>query len=280
MNLKIMTLNEFSLIDFINLVNKVFEDYSVPINWDVVTFQLDVKENSISLSDSFIFLKNNIPFGFIVVSIRKERARIDAMGLIKEERGTGAASYILEHTVNYLKWRGIRKIQLEVVKDDIRAYKFYEKHGFREKRILYSFILKNVLNHEINFRYFSVEPRTVYIEALEIYLNGRKPNWQREPISLLLSDKRYNFTKIVLDSVEGYLVWGNLEKENVSIIDIITKNNYENILKASINFLKLKTNCKNILISSVPEDDYLYKPIKNFGFEPMLIQSEMEKEIL
>jgi ribosomal protein S18 acetylase RimI-like enzyme len=275
-----MTLNEFSLIDFINLVNKVFEDYSVPINWDVVTFQLDVKENSISLSDSFIFLKNNIPFGFIVVSIRKERARIDAMGLIKEERGTGAASYILEHTVNYLKWRGIRKIQLEVVKDDIRAYKFYEKHGFREKRILYSFILKNVLNHEINFRYFSVEPRTVYIEALEIYLNGRKPNWQREPISLLLSDKRYNFTKIVLDSVEGYLVWGNLEKENVSIIDIITKNNYENILKASINFLKLKTNCKNILISSVPEDDYLYKPIKNFGFEPMLIQSEMEKEIL
>lgn len=280
MNLKIMTLNEFSLIDFINLVNKVFEDYSVPINWDVVTFQLDVKENSISLSDSFIFLKNNIPFGFIVVSIRKERARIDAMGLIKEERGTGAASYILEHTVNYLKWRGIRKIQLEVVKDDIRAYKFYEKHGFREKRILYSFILKNVLNREINFRYFSVEPRTVYIEALEIYLNGRKPNWQREPISLLLSDKRYNFTKIVLDSVEGYLVWGNLEKENVSIIDIITKNNYENILKASINFLKLKTNCKNILISSVPEDDYLYKPIKNFGFEPMLIQSEMEKEIL
>lgn len=280
MNLKIMTLNEFSLIDFINLVNKVFEDYSVPINWDVVTFQLDVKENSISLSDSFIFLKNNIPFGFIVVSIRKERARIDAMGLIKDERGTGAASYILEHTVNYLKWRGIRKIQLEVVKDDIRAYKFYEKHGFREKRILYSFILKNVLNREINFRYFSVEPRTVYIEALEIYLNGRKPNWQREPISLLLSDKRYNFTKIVLDSVEGYLVWGNLEKENVSIIDIITKNNYENILKASINFLKLKTNCKNILISSVPEDDYLYKPIKNSGFEPILIQSEMEKEIL
>ncbi|MBO8139744.1 MAG: GNAT family N-acetyltransferase [Thermosipho sp. (in: Bacteria)] len=279
MNLKILTLDEFSRIDFINLVNKVFEDYTVPIKWDVVSFQLDVKENSISLSDSFVFLKDNIPFGFIVVSIRKEKARIDAMGVIKEERGTGAASYILEHTVNYLKWRGIRKIQLEVVKDDIRAYKFYEKHGFREKRLLYSMILKKTINQEINYRYFPVEPRTAYIQALEIYFNGRKPNWQREPISLLLSDNRYNFTKIVTNSGEGYLVWGKLEKENVPIIDIVAKNNYTDILKASINFLKSQTNCKNILISSVPEDDYLYQPLKKVSFQSILTQSEMEKEI-
>jgi len=202
------------------------------------------------------------------------------MGVIREERGTGAASYILEHTINYLKWRGIKKIQLEVIKNDVRAYRFYEKHGFREKRLLYSMVLKNPKNFNIEYNYIPIESRTAYIQALEIYFAGRRPNWQREPISLLLSDKRYNFTKIITNSGEGYLVWGKLENNNVPIIDAGTKNNYSDILKASINFLKSQTNCNSISISSVPEDDFLFEPLKNTGFQTILIQSEMEKEII
>ncbi|SHH15391.1 GNAT family N-acetyltransferase [Thermosipho atlanticus] len=279
MVMKILTLDEYSQIEFINLLNKVFEDYTVPIKWNVVSFQLDARENSISLSDSFIFLKDNKPFGFIVISIRKERARIDAMGVIREERGTGAASYILEHSINYLKWRGIKKIQLEVVKDDLRAFKFYEKHGFREKRLLHSMNLENPKSFSVKYKHISVESRTVYTQALEIYFSGRKLNWQREPISLLLSDGRYNFEKIITDESEGYLVWGKSDNENVYIIDIGTKDDWNKITKASVQYLTNTTKCKNILISAVPEDDELFKSLKNLGFKPFLIQSEMEKEL-
>ncbi|MBO8160382.1 MAG: GNAT family N-acetyltransferase [Thermosipho sp. (in: Bacteria)] len=281
MNLKILTLNEYSLLDFINLLNKVFQDYTVPIKWDVVTFKMDIRENSISLSDSFIFLKDNKPFGFIVVSIRKDRARIDAMGVIKEERGTGAASYILEHTINYLKWRRIKNIQLEVIKSDKRAYRFYEKHGFREKRQLFSMILKDIRSLDIEYKKQKIEPRTAYTTALDIFFSGRKPNWQREPVTLLLSDGRYNFEKIITKNSEGYLVWNReLDSNKVYIIDLGTKDNWDDITKASIKYLKDTTGCDTILVSSVPENDMLYNALKNNNFETFLIQSEMTKEVI
>lgn len=281
MNLKILTLNEYSLIDFVNLVNKVFEDYTVPVNWNVINFQLDARENSISLEDSFIFFKGEKPVGFIVNSIRRDRARIDAMGVVKEERGTGTASFILEHATNYLKWKGIKKILLEVITKDKRAYRFYEKHGFREKRKLHLLVNKDLKTESIEYRAIKVEPRYVYTLSLNLEISGRTTNWQREPITLLLADGRYNYVKLVHNGKEGYLVWGKNEDKSTYIVDLGTKNNdeWENFAKIAVDYLVRETNCKIISATSVPENDPLYSALKSVGFTSLIEQSEMYKNI-
>ncbi|MDK2838606.1 MAG: hypothetical protein PWQ83_134 [Thermosipho sp. (in: thermotogales)] len=281
MNLKILTLNEYSLIDFVNLVNKVFEDYTVPVNWNVINFQLDARENSISLEDSFIFFKGEKPVGFIVNSIRRDRARIDAMGVVKEERGTGTASFILEHATNYLKWKGIKKILLEVITKDKRAYRFYEKHGFREKRKLHLLVNKDLKTESIEYRAIKVEPRYVYTLSLNLEISGRTTNWQREPITLLLADGRYNYVKLVHNGKEGYLVWGKNEDNSTYIVDLGTKNNdeWENFAKIAVDYLVRETNCKIISATSVPENDPLYSALKSVGFTSLIEQSEMYKNI-
>lgn len=281
MNLKILTLNKYSLIDFVNLVNKVFEDYTVPVNWNVINFQLDARENSISLEDSFIFFKGEKPVGFIVNSIRRDRARIDAMGVVKEERGTGTASFILEHATNYLKWKGIKKILLEVITKDKRAYRFYEKHGFREKRKLHLLVNKDLKTESIEYRAIKVEPRYVYTLSLNLEISGRTTNWQREPITLLLADGRYNYVKLVHRGKEGYLVWGKNEDKSTYIVDLGTKNNdeWENFAKIAVDYLVRETNCKIISATSVPENDPLYSALKSVGFTSLIEQSEMYKNI-
>lgn len=281
MNLKILTLNEYSLINFVNLVNKVFEDYTVPVNWNVINFQLDARENSISLEDSFIFFKGEKPVGFIVNSIRRDRARIDAMGVVKEERGTGTASFILEHATNYLKWKGIKKILLEVITKDKRAYRFYEKHGFREKRKLHLLVNKDLKTESIEYRAIKVEPRYVYTLSLNLEISGRTTNWQREPITLLLADGRYNYVKLVHRGKEGYLVWGKNKDKSTYIVDLGTKNNdeWENFAKIAVDYLVRETNCKIISATSVPENDPLYSALKNTGFTSLIEQSEMYKYI-
>jgi ribosomal protein S18 acetylase RimI-like enzyme len=281
MNLKILTLNEYSLIDFVNLVNKVFEDYTVPVNWNVINFQLDARENSISLEDSFIFFKGEKPVGFIVNSIRRDRARIDAMGVVKEERGTGTASFILEHATNYLKWKGIKKILLEVITKDKRAYRFYEKHGFREKRKLHLLVNKDLKTESIEYRAIKVEPRYVYTLSLNLEISGRPTNWQREPITLLLADGRYNYVKLIHRGKEGYLVWGKNEDKSTYIVDLGTKNNdeWENFAKIAVDYLVRETNCKIISATSVPENDPLYSALKSVGFTSLIEQSEMYKNI-
>ncbi|ABR30396.1 GCN5 family acetyltransferase [Thermosipho melanesiensis] len=277
--MKILTLNEYSLIDFVNLVNKVFQDYTVPVNWNVVNFEMDVRENSISLEDSFIFLKGQKPVGFIVNSIRHERARIDAMGVIREERGTGTASFILEHATNYLKWKGIQNISLEVITKDLRAYKFYEKHGFREIRKLHLMVKKDMDFEPVEFRAIKVEPRYVYTVSLNLQLSGRKPNWQREPVTLLLADGRYKYVRLITKNTEGYLVWGKNEDNSVYIVDMGTKEEWNELAKCALNFLNTETNCSIVSATSVPEDDPLFNALKENGFESILTQSEMRKKL-
>ncbi|QTA38099.1 GNAT family N-acetyltransferase [Thermosipho ferrireducens] len=276
---KILTLNEFPIVDFVNLVNRIFQDYTVPVNWNVISFQMDARENSISLKDSFVFLKKDTPVGFIVNSIRRERGRIDAMGVVEKERGTGLAVHILAHTINHLKWRGIKNLSLEVIKEDKRAFRFYEKNGFRITRNLHLMVLQPVLEEKLDYNYFKVEPRYVYSQALELEFSGRKPNWQREPITLLLSNGRYNFVRLTTNKINGYLVWGKNSEGNVFIVDIGTKENWDDMVKVSVQYLKKSTNCNLISVTAVPENDPLYNSLLNNGFKVVLTQCEMLKQL-
>lgn len=81
-----MRVSEFLTLRFLNLVNEVFADYPLRVEWDLFSFNQDVRENSISLPDSYVFLKEDRPVGFILCCIRRNRGRIDSMGVIGEER--------------------------------------------------------------------------------------------------------------------------------------------------------------------------------------------------
>ncbi|HIP92372.1 MAG TPA: GNAT family N-acetyltransferase, partial [Thermotoga sp.] len=205
----IKRLNEVSLLDFVKLVNEIFKDYKLPVNWDVYTFKLDAKENSLSFEDSFVFYEDGYPTGFIVVGIRKNRARIDAMGVIREKRGTGLASRILEHAVENLKWKAVNTVILEVIEEDERAVRFYQKNGFKVQRKLYTLGFEDQVMGTPFLRFFKTDARWVHKIALEVQINNkRKPNWQREPLTLFLSDERYNMERVAFKGREGYLVWG------------------------------------------------------------------------
>ncbi|WP_129409084.1 hypothetical protein [Marinitoga lauensis] len=65
--------SEIPKVAIVDLVNQTFKDYTVPINWTITSFEYDVRENSISLEDSYIVFENEKPIGFSLVSIRGTR---------------------------------------------------------------------------------------------------------------------------------------------------------------------------------------------------------------
>jgi len=281
---KIVTLSEYPLIDFVELVNTVFADYVLPINWNVLSFKMDARENSISFSDSFVFLKNNEPVGFILTAIRGSRARIDAMGVVASERGKGLADRILHHALRHLKLKNIEQVLLEVAASDERAVKFYDKNGFRKNRNLYTFILKNPSQTSISYSSFQADNKLVYSIALnnEIQI-PRKVNWLREPITLLLSDGRYNLVRLHFNNIEGYLIWGNTDEGTAFIVDSAPKSNklsdWELLLNVSVDYIVKKSNPKLINVVSVAEDDILAQALTNMGFESVFLQYEMSKKL-
>jgi len=277
----IKTLLEVSLIDFVNLVNEIFQDYALPINWDVINFRLDLRENSLLLDLSYVFFENEKPVGFILTGLRKERGRIDAMGVIKEKRGTGLAQRMLQQAIEALKWKGAEKIILEVASNDPRAVKFYQKNGFREVRRLHTLAISRddlKSKREASVKFLSVDPRWIHRASIESQLMlSRKPNWQREPLTLLLSDARYIMNRVCYRGQEGYIVWGKT-KDNAFIVDIAPLNNrriYTKMLEESLKKIFEDSSKQVITIASVPEDDPLYKAALDVGFKSIFEQKEM-----
>ncbi|KLO22983.1 acetyltransferase [Marinitoga sp. 1197] len=274
--------SEVPKIAIVDLVNKTFKDYSVPINWTMTSFEYDLKENSISLDDSYIVYEDNKPIGFSLVSIRGTRGRIDAFGFLKEFRLKGYGSELLYYTLEKMKWKGITKVVLEVVDEEASAKKFYKKHGFKERRILESFIKYLDKIDDTKFKYVETDNKYIHDRAVEaLHYIGRNPNWQREPKTLELSRERYKMERIIQKGFTiGYVVWGKT-KEGVFIVDvspIVDATKYEEILKDLINRFS-NMNFKNITIVSLPENDPLYELIKKYEFTPFLKQVEMEKRI-
>ncbi|NUU95614.1 hypothetical protein XO10_04885 [Marinitoga sp. 1135] len=266
----------------VDLVNKTFADYEVPVNWTLTSFELDIRENSISLDDSYIVFEDEKPIGFSLVSIRGARGRIDAFGFLKEYRLKGYGSELLYYTLEKMKWKGISKVTLEVVDTETSAKKFYAKHGFKEKRILESFIRYLEKTDEIKFGYSIVDHKWIHDRAVEaLHYIGRKPNWQREPKTLDLSYDRYQMEKITSKGFSiGYVVWGMTSKGAfiVDVAPLVDETKYEDIVKDLLNrFADLKF--KDVTMVSLPEDDPLNKILKKFNFNVFLKQVEMEKRI-
>ena len=279
----IKKLNEVSLLDFVNLVNEIFKDYKLPINWDVYTFKLDARENSLSFEDSFVFYENDYPTGFIVVGIRKNKARIDAMGVIREKRGTGLASRILEHAIENLKWKAVNTVILEVIEEDERAVRFYQKNGFKIQRKLDTLGFEGKMPDVPFLRFFKTDARWIHKVSLDIQIHtNRKPNWQREPLTLFLSDERYSMERVSFRGKEGYLVWG-VTPTSAFIVDCFirdsSRENFLEFFRGCVDHVKKRSGKELITMTAVPEDDILHKVAKSMGFKTILTQLEMSLRI-
>ncbi|MEN3008862.1 GNAT family N-acetyltransferase [Pseudothermotoga sp.] len=272
--------SDFPLIRFLNLVKEIFQDYPLPIQWDLFSFNLDVRENSLSLSDSYIFLKTGKPVGFVLCCIRRDRGRIDSMGVIHEERGTGLAREILSFGLDGLKKRGVKSVVLEVLTTQERAFNFYSKFGFRVTRKLISMI-KEIPSPRFSAHFLSTERKSIHKSALEAMVRlSRHPNWQREPVTLLLSGDRYKMARIG-QNLSGYVVWGKGE-ENAFIVDcapIKVEYSYSELVEQSANFVCQVEKRRICYLGNVPENDPLYPAAKQAGFQPLFEQYEMSLQL-
>ncbi|RAO98797.1 hypothetical protein PW5551_07705 [Petrotoga sp. 9PW.55.5.1] len=274
-------LKEVSISVVIELVNEVFKDYVIPVNWNLETFEKDVKENSISLEDSFVVFSDKEPVGFSIISLRKDIGRIDSIGVKKEYRGEGLASEVMYRTIETLKWKDITRIILEVAESDERSIKYYKKHGFRIIRKLNSFVVEKKENRRNQFEYESTKSDVVYELATQAKFElGRNPNWQREPITIKLSENRYNYETIKINGkLIGYVVWG-FNKDNAYIVDAAPLDKYcsydELIKDITSKLLEIK---ERIILVSVPEDDPLNKALLNNGYSVFIKQNEMERKL-
>ncbi|MGD9761032.1 MAG: ribosomal protein S18-alanine N-acetyltransferase [Candidatus Izemoplasmatales bacterium] len=80
----------------------------------------------------YYILVKDVVLGYISLWIDEDKAQINSLVILLEQRKKGYGSKLLEFTINKLNEIGVKDLTLEVRPSNTVALKLYEKEGFKQ----------------------------------------------------------------------------------------------------------------------------------------------------
>ena len=136
MDFDIKPASDYPLPDLVELLNRGFENYFVPIELNVSSFLAMLRKDGIDLTASPVLLIGERPAGIALIARRGWTSRLAAMGISQEMRGVGAGSWLMEKLIHEARQRGDCEMVLEVIEQNDPAVRLYQKYGFQAVRRL------------------------------------------------------------------------------------------------------------------------------------------------
>ena len=136
--------SNYSIPELVDLLNRGFEEYFIPIYFNNDMFSNMLRKDGINLADSRVLIADDQECGIGLIASRQALhvSRVAAMGIAKEARGKGAGSWLMKELIDDASDRGDREMVLEVIEQNEPAVKLYRKHGFESMRRLVGFSLR------------------------------------------------------------------------------------------------------------------------------------------
>jgi GNAT superfamily N-acetyltransferase len=135
--------SDYPLPDLTQLLNLSFENYLVPITFNLSQFLAMLRKDSVDLSASRVLLADNQPAGIALIARRGWSSRLAAMGIVQAQRGHGAGSWFIGKIIDEARERRDRDMVLEVIEQNEYAVRLYKKCGFQSIRRLIGLIRKD-----------------------------------------------------------------------------------------------------------------------------------------
>ena len=131
--------SDYPATDLLRFLNLSFENYLVPIHFNLTQFLTMLRKDGVDLSASRVLLMDGQPSGMALIARRGWTSRLAAMGVVKEMRGKKAGSWFMEQLINESRARNDREMVLEVIEQNNAAVRLYQKYEFQTIRRLIGF---------------------------------------------------------------------------------------------------------------------------------------------
>lgn len=136
MNLEKKSILEYGLTKSAEVLNHGFSDYLVPVEIDAAKFHGMMRADSIDVNFSNVVLCDGDVVGVGLIARRGWTSRLAALSVVPEARGKGIGEWITGQLIEESRARGDKRMVLEVIEQNERAVRLYEKLGFRVVRRL------------------------------------------------------------------------------------------------------------------------------------------------
>ena len=142
MKLDIKPASDYPLPDLTHLLNLSFENYLIPITFNLMQFITMLRKDSVDLSASRVLLVDEQLAGIALVARRGWTSRLAAMGIVQRLRGSGAGSWFMDKLIQDARDRKDHAMVLEVIEQNQQAVRLYQKCGFQTVRRLIGLVRK------------------------------------------------------------------------------------------------------------------------------------------
>lgn len=218
MHLTTSPASDYPLPDLVRLINRGFEDYYIPIQFNATTFSSMLRKDGIDLSDSRVLHVDRQPCGIALIARRPSlgASRLAAMGIAKEARGKGAGSWFMEELIWEARLRNDREMVLEVIEQNEPAVRLYRNCGFEAVRRLIGLICNNASGYAGNIL-FELDLR----EMGQLLSQHALPDlpWQLSGESIA----QMNPPARAYHKGQAYIVLSNPEAEHVVIWSLLVE---------------------------------------------------------
>jgi len=143
MTLDIRPASDYPLPDLTQLLNLSFENYPVPVTFNLLQFLTMIRKDSVDLAASRVLLADEQLAGIALIARRGWTSRLAAMGIVQSMRSKGTGSWFMEKLIREARERNDRDMVLEVIEQNEYAVKLYQKCGFHSVRRLIGLIRKD-----------------------------------------------------------------------------------------------------------------------------------------
>lgn len=131
--------SDYPLPDLVQYLNRCFENYFIPIQFNVQQFLTMLRKDGIDLTVSRILLADGVPSGIALIARRGWTSRLAAMGISTDMRGKGAGSRFMASLIQEARARSEHEMVLEVIEQNLAAVALYKRSGFDTIRRLVGF---------------------------------------------------------------------------------------------------------------------------------------------
>jgi ribosomal protein S18 acetylase RimI-like enzyme len=139
MNLTLQPVVEYGLAETVDLLNRGFADYFVPIQFSLEGLLHMVVHDGVDLGSSRVALRDGGVVGCALMSRRGWSSRLAGMALVPEARRQGVGTWLVQRLLEESRERGERRMVLEVIEQNAAGIRLYQGCGFQVVRRLLSY---------------------------------------------------------------------------------------------------------------------------------------------
>ena len=260
----------YTLAQITEMHNESFSGYFMPATMTTEATANFWRVHQIDASRSVVMHDENGTFvGMARTGVRGKRGWCGGFGIVPAFRGSGASKLLATEMVRMARDSGLTTLQLEVLTQNIRAYKVYENAGFVTTRKLIGLQVGAAsLPPGAN-----IQMETTTTEALLPFMrSGEQPDWERELATILTLQTEAVIASGVDGRVNGLIVRRSGERCQVQAA----------ILQPDFTHAELATllrsaaaDAKTIQVYNEPEGSALLARYLELGFTDFFSQYEM-----